>query len=256
MISVPFETFSNGNNILGVWDEPDNTNNLPYKKVCLVCVGLNGNRIEKNRMLIKLSRALTSNGISVVRFEYRGIGVSDGNFCDVSISTKVDDIKKVINTIYDTSSVDVELSLLSYSDGISIVLHMLEEVKIEFNKLIAWSPILVPVQSESKEPIRFVREPNSKQLVVPFGGLWLGKEYLKDISNYDDLIGKLQPYANKTKCIFGMADVKVKKTIEALDKNTDIKKSFICGANHEFSANVWLEEVILQTLKWLKNQEE
>jgi len=250
MISEPFCISNEALNILGIWDQPHDFNKQPDKKVCLICIGLNGNRVEKNRMLIKLSRILTARGISVVRFEYSGLGVSEGDFWNSSIQTKIADTLKIINMINERYD-DVELNLLSYSDGISVVLSMLDKEEIPFNKLIAWSPIIFPVESEVKEALRFVREPRTKELVIPFGGLWLGKAYLRDLSHDNDLLNKLISYSNKAHCVFGLADLKVQKTIEALQLIEHIEKVYIQEADHEFSSKKWLDVVINQTVNWL-----
>ncbi len=252
MISTPLCIKNNDRHILGVWDKPDDFQSDHSKKVCLVCVGLNGNRVEKNRMLLKLSKALTTHGMSVIRFECSGLGVSEGDFWNSSVRTKVDDTLKVIkeiNSLYPNET--LEWNLLSYSDGISVVLALLELENMVFNKLVAWSPILFPTTSEIKVPMRFVREPKTKQLVIPFGGLWLGKEYLRDLSQDTNLYDKLVKYASRVCCIWGLEDYKVQETIEKLRMVQDIKKAYIQGADHEFNSSQWLTSVIQHTLQWL-----
>ena len=259
MTSKPLCISNNELKILGIWDQPENFDEYSIKKICLICIGLNGNRVEKNRMLIKLSRVLTSYGISVIRFEYSGLGVSEGDFWDSSIQTKVADTLQVIRTINEMNDDCLEWNLLSYSDGISIILNMLDKENIIFNKLIAWSPILFPITSDVKDPMRFVREQRTKKLVLPFGGLWLGKEYLRDISRDNNLLDKLMNYFDKTHCIWGLKDSKVKETIEALQAINSIEKKYIQEADHEFSSKKWLDIVIKQTINWLterKNENE
>ena len=80
-----------------------------------------------------------------------------------------------------------------------------------------------------KDPMRFVREQRTKKLVLPFGGLWLGKEYLRDISRDNNLLDKLMNYSDKTYCIWGLKDSKVKETIEALQDINSIEKIYTGG---------------------------
>lgn len=65
-------------------------------RVVVFCHGFGGNKIGANRFFVTLSKAIAESGISVIRFDLRGCGDSEGDFCDVTIDTQLVDLLHVL----------------------------------------------------------------------------------------------------------------------------------------------------------------
>lgn len=85
-------TNSQGEKIAAIVDLPSNQKAQNYAVFahCFTC--------SKNLSAVKnISRALTSNGIGVLRFDFTGLGQSEGDFADTNFSGNVDDLINVSN---------------------------------------------------------------------------------------------------------------------------------------------------------------
>ena len=77
--------------IRGIIHKGDNANVLIY------CPGLAGDRVDCHRIPVDFGRYAVKNGWDLIRFDYRGIGVSDGNTILYGFNDILDDIEAVIN---------------------------------------------------------------------------------------------------------------------------------------------------------------
>lgn len=85
-------TNSDGNKIAAIVDLPSNqkAHNFAVFAHCFTC--------SKNLSAVKnISRSLTSNGFGVLRFDFTGLGQSEGDFADTNFSGNVDDLINVSN---------------------------------------------------------------------------------------------------------------------------------------------------------------
>jgi pimeloyl-ACP methyl ester carboxylesterase len=65
-------------------------------KVVVFCHGFGGNKIGANRFFVTLSEALAQNGIAVIRFDLRGCGDSEGDFCEITLKSQIEDLQLVL----------------------------------------------------------------------------------------------------------------------------------------------------------------
>lgn len=254
MKRYPFELKRQNNQyIFGMIDYQNDFKDV--SKVCIVCNGMNGNRIEASRMLIKFSNvATTLRNMACVRFDYYGTGLSDGEFYESSIESRVADLFIVINFIkakfYHENT---QLFLIGFSDGIKVILDYLEKYTEENYQIIAWSPTIFELPSEVKERMFFTREPSTKSLVVPFGGLWVGKKYLQDLRRSETYWKKFIKHRGRIFCVFGSADSKTKKLQKINLRGYGIRKETIIGADHTFREAQWMKIAIDLTINHMKN---
>ncbi len=260
MKRIPFKVLSDGNTLLGVIDIPDNYNKEQKKelKICIFCNGLNGNRIENNRIFVELALKLAINGVVCVRFDYMGMGVSEGDFWNVSIGTKVQNLKDIFNYIsFLFEDKKKKWFLLGYSDGITVVLNYLKDSKDNDYNIVAWSPILINGEEKGGEMKganrKLVRDNYSKKIVMPFGGLWLGIDYIRDIKANNNMLYEYIKNKNRALAIFGSNDEKTKLTRNELKKDNYFKIVVIENANHVFSDRKSIDLVLKNTIEWINN---
>ncbi len=83
--------------LIGIIHKPESTSTIGV----LIVVGGSQYRIGSHRQFVLLARMLAANGVSVMRFDYRGMGDSQGlsrSFLDID-----QDIKSAIDTFYKNS---------------------------------------------------------------------------------------------------------------------------------------------------------
>lgn len=239
---------------------------LPRKKVnplrvVVMCYGLNGNRVENNRMTVFFGRKAEESGIAFCRFDYRGLGVSEGEFWNTSVQTKVEDVLAVVHHIKACFRDErIQIFALGYSDGVRIVLDLIERIK-DIVGICLWSPILYTLidNAHGRHARKFVREPNTGSLVLPHRGLWMGKEYLKQQIYKGDEPERLKKFLKPCMAFFGGNDPLTIKTRDRMIEmqnceRRDIEIAVVDGADHLFSRVSWSEQVIDKTLDWVLRQ--
>lgn len=164
---------------------------LPNKKailaVLVVAYGLNGNRIDLNRILVRLGRESMSANLCVIRFDYVGVGLSDGFFCESDLYLRVKNILAISDYAY--NRFHVPISLLGFSDGAQVV-TLAATKRPYFDKFIYWSPVLLVDHSKKGGIVRFQRDKRFGKIVYPFMGNWMSKEYCeqRNATAYSDIL--------------------------------------------------------------------
>jgi alpha/beta superfamily hydrolase len=83
---------------------------------CIMCHGFTGHRLGPNYLFVKMSRYLQSQGISTLRFDFRGSGESDGLFSSMNVETMEKDLSFVIDNLKTTRKPS-KLFLFGHSFG-------------------------------------------------------------------------------------------------------------------------------------------
>ncbi|HUU42145.1 MAG TPA: alpha/beta fold hydrolase [Planctomycetota bacterium] len=85
---------SGGEQLLGVWTEPDVPKRVPATVVTLA--GWGGYRIGPHRIIVKLCRALAAAGVASLRFDFRGRGDSTGDQKDTTLDMMIEDACRAV----------------------------------------------------------------------------------------------------------------------------------------------------------------
>lgn len=186
---------------------------LPEKRsypcpLIIYCPGMNGERFEVHRLAVKFARYLAEKGIAFLRFDYYGMGLSDGYYFQMTNSTKVSNILCAFDYVQNHfPEIDLhKCVLLGFSDGARIALAAALEKKLQH--VIFWSPVLKEFQTENdsaKYKTRFKLHPKYKKVMKPWIGLWVGIDYFKDLKhfNFEQMI---HAYHGKSLQIYGSDD--------------------------------------------------
>lgn len=256
-MQIPVQVDVKGRSIMGVF-------HIPHKfakgtPVIVMCYGFNGNRVEQHRMSVYAAKRAAQQGVAFMRIDYRGLGNSEGEFWESSISSKVEDITKVIDFIQGCfQSKENSLFLLGFSDGIKIASEVLS-LREHVCGIAMWSPIFFsnPVFFKSRTRPKLVREPGSKEMVCPFYGLWVGVDHLRELAQTKAFDNFCQ-FEGPKLCIYGENDFSVAQTRKAFEEarllhDQDLKIVTIPGAKHLFGRTEWTREVIDVTINWVLN---
>lgn len=228
----------------------------------IYCPGKNAERSEVHRLSVKLGRQLSRSKIALLRFDYYGLGLSDGFYHEMTTSTKVSNVIKFYNFARNLPEIDSRnIFLLGFSDGARIALMAANQLKLD--RLILWSPTFYEFSGNipnSKIP-KFQRHPTIKDiLVMPWLGLWMSIDYYKDLKKIR-IVEEINEYKGKSLIIYGDNDLLVQEEFTFLETNktrlyindTNNKVIPIPRGGHLFCSTSLEHKVIVETEKWISN---
>jgi hypothetical protein len=259
-MQVPVQIDVCGKAVLGILHVPKNA--LPGLPVLVMCYGFNGNRSEEHRMTVTAGRVCEEAGIHLLRLDYRGQGVSEGEFWEVSINTRVQDIISAVLFLNGCFGKDrPAYYFIGFSDGARIASSVALLYR-ETKGIILWNPIFSMDSGEHSSgengpAPRIVREPSTGTFVYPMYGLWLNTNYLRELkqnSSYDNFVR----FEGKKLCIFGSDDrytIPVREKIQKDKANLNTRIEIVDGAQHLFGSTQMSEQVIKTTLDWIKDDQ-
>ncbi len=109
-----------GEKMFGIMHRPLSKGPHP---VVLFCPGLAGTKSGRYRMFVTLAQELTRNGIAVFRFDYRGAGDSEGEFNEMTVTSKVEDTLICLDFLLKSFDIDSSrIGILGRSLGGAIAL--------------------------------------------------------------------------------------------------------------------------------------
>lgn len=224
--------------------------------VLILCYGLNGNRIENNRMLVNLGNRLENNGVAFIRFDYRGLGISEGEFSDITAETKLEDIQAVISYIrHIYQGEDLHLYLVGFSDGIKQILTYLNQSHQEVAGVVMMNPVLWTQTEEGLAsetpftPKQFVRNPFNGLISANMLGHFFSPAYLRDLKEPPPMAF----HFNRMFALFSSEDqisLYTRKKLRSLIPDMPVCE--ISSRNHVFSeekAQKEVAEAILQQIR-------
>lgn len=236
--------------IFGVIHEPIFADS---KKLVIYCGGINAQRCDVNRIAVKFSREMAAKGVSVLRFDYRGLGVSEVCSWDMTIDTKIEDITAVLDYALATQRFD-EIFLLGFSDGARNIVPIALD-RPEVMGLIMWNPTLVynKVKAGSNKP---VLDKKTKKILWVLNGIFLSSEFYRNVQKVEEHMGICWSEIKKPVCIiWGGDDITTRDTKRLMFENktfADVTEIIVPGAKHLFCRQREHEQLISTTQNWLK----
>jgi dienelactone hydrolase len=228
----------------------------------IYCPGKNGERYEVHRLAVKFARKLAAKGIAFLRFDYYGMGLSDGHYHEVTTSTKVSNCVKAYELLLSHPAIDSSrVAFLGFSDGARIALMSANRANVD--RLLLWSPLFFEFGNKYLGPNpRFVRHARySDRLVIPWAGLWVGMEFFKDLKAAD-LDDEIAAFQGKSVLIYGDDDPLVRE--ELAHKHTDRHAIYsnvpghevyaVPKAGHLFNSMLLEERLMEYSGRWIDEQ--
>lgn len=253
-----FVSMEDQGQLLGILHLPDGED-ASYPTV-IYCPGKNGERYEVHRLAVKFGRLLADRGIAMLRFDYYGLGLSDGYFHEMTTSTKVSNVMKAYEYVSDHAKLDRnKIVLLGFSDGARIAL--LSALQAGVGRIVLWSPLFQEYWGNfpGTSVPRFTRHPQFRdKLVLPWAGHWVGMDFYKDLKLHE-VDRKLNRYNGESLLLYGEEDPLYCEEREKMPPNNfsiyhGNKKNQVIGiarAGHLFNS-VELERCVMAyTADWL-----
>mgnify|MGYP001286111074 CR=1 FL=1 len=255
-MQIPFQIESSCKTLRGILHIPDR---MPYPcDVVIMCYGMNGNRVDNNRISRDFGVACEDNEIVFCRFDYIGLGISDGEFYEIDLLTKVKDCIEVINFVRGCfGNKDIKITLIGFSDGIRLIANLLPEISID--RLIFWSPLFYTEKEyvDSRIGKKMIREPATDSVVFPFKGIFMNSKHLRQQMSLHNEIEIIKPYLSSSLIIFGDNDPAVIKIFRDLSSQYfgDLKNViYIEGADHLYSRNEWKKKLFEYSIDFLRGK--
>jgi len=110
------------------------------KSPCVIlCHGFTGNKIESNKLFVKLARKLCHEDFVVLRFDFRGSGDSEGEFENMTISGELSDLSAAVGFVSTLPVVDAnKIGALGLSLGSTVAICTAAEDE-RIKAVISWS---------------------------------------------------------------------------------------------------------------------
>ncbi len=128
-------TSSDGLKLVGIVDEPKNSNG----KAIILAHGITVDK-EEEGIFTELSRLLSENEFTVLRFDFRGHGESEGKSVDMTIAGELNDLEAAISEV--ESKGYKEIGLLGASFGGGIAALYVSKNQNRTKALCLWNPCL------------------------------------------------------------------------------------------------------------------
>lgn len=107
----------------------------------VICPGFGGNKSGKFRLFVTLAQELARLGITVLRFDYRGSGDSEGEFQEITLDGKISDTLLCLDFLAKDSSVDPNrIGIFGRSLGGAIAVLAARRYQ-HIKSLVLWAPV-------------------------------------------------------------------------------------------------------------------
>ncbi len=229
-----------GEKIIGIFNEPEKETNT-----CVItCHGLLASK--DSQKYIMLSEALVLQGISSLRFDFRGCGESSGKLESSHITNRTKDLDAIVNYIVQELGIN-KLGLFGSSMGGFLSISLASKN----SNIKALVSLAAPI---SISELFFAN--NSDIDFYEVEGFGFGREFLNDIKAHGNLSNEIINNITCPTLIFhGDLDPLVPIThAERLYNSLKSKKELkmIKGGDHIFSNPYHLNEVINSSVDWFK----
>lgn len=215
--------------------------------------GFTGHRIESHGLFVKAARALATAGVAALRFDCRGSGESEGEFCDMTVAGEVADARAALDVLAARPELDPErLGVLGLSLG-ACVSACLAGSDPRVQALVLWSPTAL-ILSQGLPSFVPADAPQqiSNQGWFDHGGNRVGLAFVRGLADVRPLEAA-RMYAGPALVVYGTADALVSpENPQAYLDALPGPKEYITvkGADHTFSSCAWEAQVIEATVSW------
>ena len=179
-INPPFETRTaitleqGGLKLFGVLHVPHDAYEVPC---VLLLHGFGGHKVGKYRLAVRQAEALSKKGIASFRFDYRGCGDSEGDFCDITISSMLDDAIASLDFVKEHPQID-EKKIALCGRSMGGVLSALVAAKHPIQTLVLWAAMFDTQPWVTGEVAHHAIEKNGEG--ISFSGKKLNDTFLQE----------------------------------------------------------------------------
>ncbi len=139
-----------------------------------------------------ISRALTDEGIAVMRFDFTGLGESEGEFADTNFSSNVDDLVEAAAFL--EANYEAPQIIIGHSLGGAAVLHAATQLASIKAVVTIGAPSSPPhVQHLLQNNLEEIKEKGEAKVLLAGRPFTIKKQFLDDLEStkMQDIVGKL-----------------------------------------------------------------
>ncbi len=218
--------------------------------------GCTGTKSEAHWLFVKLARALAKQGITVLRFDFRHSGDSEGDFKLMTLSGEISDGLRAVDFLIEECGADPSrIGLVGLSLGGTVAAEVAGRLQDRVQSCVLLNPIARPY--EDIGAIASMNNVNTSSFPVEFNSFLFGYEFVKDLQNQNPL-----ETIRKASCPILIINSSHDNTVNPLRSREYvevIKESGgivdfcrIDGADHTFSKVKWGKQISDKLSKWFK----
>ncbi len=276
----PVQFLSNGKRLYGILHIPDNS--VSPSCVVIILVGGPQIRIGSHRLYVKLARFLSSHNITALRFDYEGMGDSDGDY--VGFEHAGPSIAAALDFLNKRFSKEVRIVIWSLCDGASAGALYAGEKPRQIDGLILCNPLVLTDEGLARSNLRhyYTKRLKEKEFWDKLLSFKIDIEftiqsfidYIKRANFFSNghlsstesnektlphrVVDSLIKFKEPVRCILSTDDIvaanfldvlKKRKKIKSLYAGKSICNYFIKGADHTFTDSEAKKELFETTLK-------
>jgi len=215
--------------------------------------GFTGDRMESHWIFIKCARALASQGIASLRFDFYGSGESEGSFREATLQSEITDARAAVRFMQRQKGIDAaRLGLCGLSLGGCVAACVAPSTKAK--ALVLWSAVAQPAILQQLSKKLGKPSPNHAD-DFEYDAREISAQFLKDAAKVDPL-SAVHRFTRPILIIHPGKDGTVPRS-HAADflqaSGAGIKeKVLIPGADHTFTSIAWESAVIGLTVEWFR----
>lgn len=254
---TPISFDNEGQKIFGVIHRPLSPGKHPG---ILFCHGLAGHKTGKYRFYVQLAQQLTQLGFTVLRFDFRGSGDSEGEFEEVTVDTQLSDAKKALQVLQQDPSVDPDvIGLFGRSFG-GLIVTRLAQGNRSIKSIAMWAPVFSGYQWKDKwEEFKNTNvPPEMARELMKINGQCAGRKFYEQLFCVD----LEQEFLSLSDVHFFVVHsendeivsidhakkyLKLRERSEAMTEMLQLSKS-----DHEFSDEKERRHALEETVRWFK----
>jgi len=257
---------NNRNDILrGVYTFSENNNS----ENCVICLSGFERIATTEKKFKKIADEISKNSISVLRFDFTGCGLSDGDFRNTTLDSLTEDFAKAVEYLEEKGF--RKFSIVAHSLGCLVAANQIEQIKNKVEKIILLSPAL-----NQKDLLRYwfvvnkiKKEKSNIEIAWNNYKQYLNEdEFLKDCRKINkttktnfinpdyflqckdiDLSGNFKLFLDKTLHIYGSKDIIV--PLESVSVNF-LNQIIIDGGDHDLEKPDYIKQWLEKAVKFLK----
>ncbi|QJD87150.1 alpha/beta hydrolase family protein [Cohnella herbarum] len=216
----------------------------------LVIPGFADTAVGPHNMHVQLADRLARAGYAVVRFDYRGLGESDGDFAKFTLSRGLEDAASVLELLCRQDEVDPgKIGIVGFSLGGTFAAEIAAT-----NSGVRAVSLLAPVAYPSKVFPAFFQSRHWDQLERTGWMDWLGwsvgRPFIESLREMDPLAA-MERVASAVLAIHGTNDIEVPIENAYAYAAMGAELYLVDGADHPFSGMRYKEALFTKIGEWL-----
>ncbi len=223
----------------------------PYPTV-IFYHGFTVDKVGMQRLHELFARELVKAGFACVRFDFYGLGESEGDFSEMTLGHEIEEAEAIYKWSLEQDFCDPDnLYISGHSQGGLICTCIAP--KINPKAMVIWAPALNQYYGASLRA-RTMMGPTEKGWDIE--GLELSRDFIEEIRKMD-LRSMARGYENPTLLIHGTEDELVPVDVAYVYQDIygeHMELELIEGANHQFRSLKWKQQVYDSSVKFLLEQ--